>query len=47
LKIVLLFTILGKVLPGDLSPLKLVLLEEVWDRVRSRLVTLKVGGQSR
>jgi transposase, IS605 OrfB family, central region len=38
LKVALLFPILGKVLPRDLSPLKPVLVEGVWDRVRSRLV---------
>jgi IS605 OrfB family transposase len=44
LKVALLFPILGKVLPRDLSPLKPVLVEGVWDRVRSRLVPLEVGG---
>jgi len=44
LKVALLFPILGKVLPRDLSPLKLVLVEGVWDRVRSRLVPLEAGG---
>jgi predicted transposase len=39
LKVVLLFPILGKVLP--------ILVEGVWDRVRSRLVPLEVGGASR
>jgi IS605 OrfB family transposase len=34
LKVALLFPILGKVLPRDLSPLKPVLVEGVWDRVR-------------
>ena len=38
LKVVFLFPILGKVLPRDLSPLKPVLVEGVWDRVRNRLV---------
>jgi len=38
LRVALLFPILGKVLPRDLSPLKPVLVEGVWDRVRSRLV---------
>ncbi len=47
LKVALLFPILGKVLPRDLSPLKPVLVEGVWDRVRSRLVPLEVGGASR
>ena len=47
LKVALLFPILGKVLPRDLSPLKPVLVEGVWDRVRSRLVPLEAGGVSR
>jgi len=46
LKVALLFPILGKVLPRDLSPLKPLLMEGVWDRVRSRLVPLEVGGAS-
>jgi len=44
LKVALLFPILGKVSPRDLSPLKPVLVEGVWDRVRSRLVPLEAGG---
>ncbi len=44
LKVALLFPILGKVLPRDLSPLKPVLVEGVWDRVRIRLVPLEAGG---
>jgi IS605 OrfB family transposase len=44
LKVALLFPILGRILPRDLSPLKPVLVEGVWDRVRSRLVPLSVGG---
>jgi len=46
LKVALLFPILGKVLPRDLSPLKPVLVEGVWDRVRcsNGLVPLEVGG---
>jgi len=44
LKVALLFPILGKVLPRDLSPLKPVLVEGVWDRVRSRLVPFEAGG---
>jgi hypothetical protein len=44
LKVALLFPILGKVLPKDLSPLKPVLVEGAWDRVRSRLVPLEAGG---
>ncbi len=44
LKVALLFPILGKVLPRDLSPLKPVLVEGAWDRVRSRLVPLGAGG---
>jgi IS605 OrfB family transposase len=47
LRVALLFPILGKVLPRDLSPLKPVLVEGVWDRVRSRLVPLSAGGTSR
>jgi IS605 OrfB family transposase len=47
LKVAFLFPILGKVLPRDLSPLKPVLVEGVWDRVRSRLVPLEAGGASR
>jgi IS605 OrfB family transposase len=46
LKVALLFPILGKVLPRDLSPLKPVLVEGVWDRVRGRLVPLEAGGAS-
>jgi len=44
LKVVLFFPILGKVLPRDSSPLKPVLVEGVWDRVRGRLVPLSAGG---
>jgi cell division ATPase FtsA len=44
LRVALLFPILGRVLPRDLSPLKPVLVEGVWDRVRSRLVPLEAGG---
>jgi IS605 OrfB family transposase len=44
LKVALLFPILGRILPRDLSPLKPVLVEGVWDRVRSRLVPLSAGG---
>jgi IS605 OrfB family transposase len=47
LKVALLFPILGRILPRDLSPLKPVLVEGVWDRVRSRLVPLEAGGASR
>jgi hypothetical protein len=47
LKVALLFPILGKVLPRDLSPLKPVLVQRVWDRVRSRSAPLEVGGASR
>jgi len=49
LKVALLFPILGKVLPRDLSPLKPVLVEGVWDRVRcsNGLVPLSAGGASR
>jgi hypothetical protein len=46
LRVALLFPILGKVLPRDPSPLKPVLVEGVWDRVRhsNGLVPLEVGG---
>jgi len=47
LKVALLFPILGRVLPRDFSPLKPILVEGAWDRVRSRLVPLEVGGASR
>jgi IS605 OrfB family transposase len=46
LRVALLFPILGKVLPRDLSPLKPILVEGAWDRVRSRLVPLEAGGAS-
>jgi IS605 OrfB family transposase len=48
LKVALLFPILGRVLPRDLSPLKPVLVEGVWDRVRrsNGLVPLEAGGTS-
>ncbi len=44
LKVALLFPILGRVLPRDLSPLNPILVEGAWDRVRSRLVPLEAGG---
>ena len=44
LKVALLFPVLGKVLSRDLSPLKPLLVEGVWDRVRRRSVPLEVGG---
>jgi IS605 OrfB family transposase len=47
LRVAFLFPILGKVLPRDLSPLKPMLVEGVWDRVRNRLAPLEVGGASR
>ncbi|NAZ06364.1 MAG: IS200/IS605 family element transposase accessory protein TnpB [Thermocrinis sp.] len=45
LKVALLFPILGKVLPRDLSPLKPVLVKGVWGRVRrsNGLVPLEAG----
>ncbi len=46
LKVALLFPILGKVLPRDISPLKPILVEGAWDRVRSRSAPLEVGGAS-
>jgi len=47
LNVSLLFPILGRIPPRDLSPLKPALVEGVWDRVRSRLVSLEVVGTSR
>jgi IS605 OrfB family transposase len=47
LRVALLFSILGKVLPRDLSPLKPLLVEGVWDRVRKGLAPLEAGGASR
>ncbi|MCC6064294.1 MAG: hypothetical protein LM570_07205, partial [Thermocrinis sp.] len=46
LKVALLFPILGRIPPRDLSPLKPVLVEGVWDRVRrsNGLVPLEAGG---
>jgi IS605 OrfB family transposase len=46
LRVALLFPILGRILPRDLSPLKPVLVEGVWDRVRrsNGLVPLEAGG---
>jgi IS605 OrfB family transposase len=44
LRVALLFPILGRILPRDLSPLKPVSVKGVWDRVRSRLVPLEAGG---
>jgi hypothetical protein len=44
LKVAFLFPILGKVLPRDFSPLKPMLVEGVWDRVRKGLVPLEAGG---
>jgi IS605 OrfB family transposase len=44
LKVALLFPILGRIPPRDLFPLKPVLVEGAWDRVRSRLVPLETGG---
>jgi len=44
LKVALLFPILGKVLPRDLSPLKPMLVEGAWDRVRKGLVPFEAGG---
>jgi len=46
LKVALLLPILGKVLPRDLSPLKPVLVEGAWDRVRhsNGLVPLSAEG---
>jgi len=49
LKVALLFPILGKVLPRDLSSLKPILVEGMWDRVRhsNGLAPLEAGGASR
>jgi IS605 OrfB family transposase len=47
LKVAILFPILGRIPPRDLSPLKPMLVEGVWDRVRSRSAPLEVGGASR
>jgi hypothetical protein len=47
LKVALLFPILGKVSPRDLSPLKPILVEGGLERVRKRLAPLEVGGTSR
>jgi len=47
LRVAFLFPVLGKVLPRDLSPLKLLLVEGVWNRVRRRLVPLEAVGTSR
>jgi hypothetical protein len=47
LKVALLFPILGRVLPRDLSPLKPVLVEGAWDRVRKGLAPLEAGGAFR
>jgi hypothetical protein len=44
LRVAVLLPILGKVLPRDLSPLKPILVEGAWDRVRGRLVPLEAGG---
>jgi len=47
LRVALLLPILGKVLPRDLSPLKPILVEGAWDRMRGRLAPLEAGGASR
>jgi IS605 OrfB family transposase len=44
LKVALLFPILGRIPPRDLSPLKPILVEGAWNRVRKRLVPLEAGG---
>jgi IS605 OrfB family transposase len=46
LRVALLFPILGRIPPRDLSPLKPILVEGVWDRVRrsNGLVPLEAGG---
>jgi len=47
LRVAFLFPVLGMVLPRDLSPLKPVLVEGAFSRVRRRLVPLEVGGTFR
>jgi hypothetical protein len=47
LRVALLFSIFGKALPIDLSPLRPLLVEGVRDRVRGRLFSLFAGGTSR
>jgi hypothetical protein len=49
LRVALLFPILGRIPPRDFSPLKPILVEGVWDRVRysNGLVPLSAGGTSR
>ena len=46
LRVAILFPILGRIPPRDLSPLKPVLVEGAWDRVRhsNGLVPLEAGG---
>jgi IS605 OrfB family transposase len=44
LKVALLFPVLGRIPPRDLSPLKPILVEGAWNRVRKRLVPLETGG---
>lgn len=44
LRVALLFPILGRIPPRDLSPLKPILVEGAWNRVRKRLVPLEAGG---
>jgi hypothetical protein len=46
LRVALLFPILGRIPPRDFSPLKPILVEGVWDRVRhsNGLVPLSAGG---
>jgi hypothetical protein len=47
LKVALLFPILGKVLPRDLSPLRSILVEMAWERMRNRSAPLELEGASR
>jgi len=49
LRVALLFPILGRILPRDLSPLKPILVEGAWDRVRHSkgLAPLEAGGAPR
>jgi len=44
LRVAILFPVLGRSFVRDLSPLKPILVQGVWDWVRNRLVPLEVGG---
>jgi len=47
MKVAFLFPVLGKIPSRDLSPLKPILVEGAWNRMKSRLVPLEVGGAFR